>query len=110
MIEDDRSGPQASVNPDLPRRFYTSVSIVAAEAGFGPGLDGRLPKSPGRSPLIVPTEALAAILVEEWDAQVEVINHATMPAVRLAFTAIDRVGQVRAAMAEEVARYGGSDV
>ena len=110
MIEDDRSGPKASVHPDLPKRFYTSVSIVAAESGFGPGLDGRLPKSPGRSPLIVPTEALAAVLVEEWDAQLEVINHATMPAVRLAFTAIDRVGQVRAAMADEVARYGGSDV
>ena len=110
MIEDDKKGAGRDVSQDLPRRFYKQVSVKAVESGFAPALDGRLPKSPGSAQLIVPTEALASLLVEEWDAQVEVINHATMPAVRLAFTAIDRVGQVRGAMADEVARYGGSDV
>ncbi len=110
MIEDDKKGAARDISQELPRRFYKQVSVKLVETGFAPALDGRLPKSPGMAQLIVPTEALATLLVEEWDAQVEVINHATMPAVRLAFTAIDRVGQVRAEMADEVARYGGSDV
>ncbi|HEX8568928.1 MAG TPA: ATP12 family protein, partial [Caulobacteraceae bacterium] len=38
------------------------------------------------------------------------IDIATMPATRLAFTAIDRTGQAREAMAQEAARYAGSDL
>jgi chaperone required for assembly of F1-ATPase len=50
------------------------------------------------------------LLAEEWEAQTEVIDTARMPAVRLAFTALDRVSLVREAMAEEMASFGGADV
>ena len=93
-----------------PRRFYRSVDVAPVADGFAPRLDGRTPKSPQKAALVAPTEALARLLAEEWDAQVHEIDTARMPAVRLAFTAIDRVSQVRDAMADELASYGGSDV
>ena len=73
-------------------------------------LDGRMPKSPARSPLVVPTRQLAERLAREWDAQVDVIDAMTMPTVRMAYTAIDRIPMTRDAVAEEVSRFGGSDV
>jgi len=94
----------------LPRRFYRTVDVARLEQGHAPQLDGRTPRSPQGAPLAVPTEALARLLAEEWDAQREVIDTARMPAVRLAFTALDRVAQVRGDMADEIARFGGADV
>lgn len=94
----------------LPRRFYRSVDVARLERGYAPQLDGRTPRSPQNALLVAPTEALARLLAEEWDAQSEVIDTARMPAVRLAFTALDRVAQVRAEMADEIARFGGADV
>jgi chaperone required for assembly of F1-ATPase len=49
-------------------------------------------------------------VADEWDAQGEHLTPATMPATRLASTAIDRVSQTRGPVAEEIARYAGSDV
>jgi chaperone required for assembly of F1-ATPase len=94
----------------LPRRFYRSVAVTRLEQGYAPQLDGRTPRSPGRQPLVAPTEALASLLAEEWEAQVEVIDMARMPAVRLAYTALDRVTETRAEIADELARFAGSDV
>jgi len=93
-----------------PRRFYRSVDVAPAAGGYAPRLDGRVPKSPEKAPLVAPTEALARLLAEEWDAQTHEIDTGRMPAVRLAFTAIDRVSLVRDALVEEMASFGGSDV
>ena len=93
-----------------PRRFYRTVDVAKVEGGYALRLDGRMPKSPQKAPLVAPTEALARLLAEEWDAQTTEIDTARMPAVRLAFTAIDRVAVVRDAMAEEIASFGGADV
>jgi chaperone required for assembly of F1-ATPase len=46
----------------------------------------------------------------EWDAQDSAIEHASMPATRLAFTAADRIGAARTATAAEVARHAGADL
>jgi chaperone required for assembly of F1-ATPase len=94
----------------LPRRFYRTVTVTQLAEGYAPQLDGRTPRSPGHRPLVTPTEALAALLAEEWDAQVDVIDTARMPAVRLAFTALDRVAETRTEIADELARFAGSDV
>jgi chaperone required for assembly of F1-ATPase len=73
-------------------------------------LDGRTPKSPAKSPLVLPTLALAQLVAAEWDAQETVIDSTIMPATRLAFTAIDRISETRAEVAKEVAAYAGSDL
>ncbi|MBO9710259.1 MAG: ATPase [Caulobacter sp.] len=102
--------------PDLlqrPRRFYKAAVAGPAQGeggGFAVLLDGRTPKSPAKSPLVLPTLALAELVAAEWEAQVEVIDSAAMPATRLAFTAIDRIRETRAEVAREVAAYAGSDL
>jgi chaperone required for assembly of F1-ATPase len=106
-----------SDKPDLlhkPRRFYkvAAAAPVPSEkgGGFAVHLDGRTPKSPAKSPLVLPTLALAQLVAAEWDAQEEVIDSTVMPATRLAFTAIDRISETRAEVAKEVAAYAGSDL
>jgi chaperone required for assembly of F1-ATPase len=91
---------------DLPRRFYKAVAIGADRTVL---LDGKAVKTPGGRVLAVPTQALAALLAAEWDAQQTHIDMTAMAATRLAFTAIDFVGGARDAVAAEIARYAGSD-
>ena len=93
-----------------PRRFYKTVDVAPEGGGFAVRLDGRVPKSPKRSPLILPTEALATLIAAEWDAQADVILMNGMAATRRAFTAIDQIPPAREAVAQEIARYAGSDV
>jgi len=97
------------------KRFWTNVTIAPrtmanGQSGFVVLLDGRAPKTPAHAPLILPTEASASLAAEEWAAQGEFIEPGTMPATRLAATAIDRVSQAREAVAEEIAAYAGSDL
>ena len=91
------------------KRFWKDVSVEAGEGGWRVLLDGRTPKTPAGAALILPSEALARLVADEWSAQGEHLDPATMPATRLASTAIDRIGQAREGVAEEVTRYLGSD-
>ena len=96
---------------DRPKRFYKTVDVQPRESGgFAVLLDGRTAKTPMRAALALPTEALAALIADEWRAQGEHIVFSDMPATRLAFTAIDRVPEARGAVADEAARYAGSDL
>ena len=91
------------------KRFWKAVDVSEGEGGWTVLLDGRAPKTPAHAKLTLPTEAAARLVAEEWAAQGEFIDLATMPATRLASTAIDRVSQVRDAVADEIAAYAGSD-
>jgi chaperone required for assembly of F1-ATPase len=95
---------------DLPRRFYEAVDVASAGDGFAVQLDGRTPKSPASKPLVAPTRPLAELIADEWAGQGEHILMATMPATRLAWTALDRVAEAHKEVAEEVARFAGSDL
>lgn len=95
---------------ELPRRFYKAVDVSPQEGGFAVRLDGRTPKSPAARPLVLPTEPLAELVAGEWAGQGEHILLPTMPAARLAWTALDRVAAAHAEVAAEVARYAGSDL
>lgn len=92
-----------------PRRFYKVAAAAEVEGGFAVQLDGRTPKSPAKKPLILPNQALADTIAAEWEAQVDYIDNSLMPASRLAFTAIDRIGETRAEVAKEITAYAGSD-
>lgn len=92
------------------KRFWTTADVAEREGGWAVTLDGRTPKTPAHAPLRLPTEAAARLVAEEWAAQGEFIDPATMPATRLASTAIDRVSQAREPVAEEIAAFAGSDL
>ncbi|MDB5469124.1 MAG: ATPase [Caulobacter sp.] len=100
-------GPDDTVQ--TARRFYKAVTVETVDGGFAVRLDGRSPKSPGGLPMILPTRALAELVAAEWDGQKDFILMARMPATRLAFTALERTAPSRAALADEFARYAGSD-
>ena len=92
------------------KRFYKTVSYVAKEQGFEVLLDERSLKTPAKAALILPHEALAKKVRDEFDAQIEAIVPETMPIFSLAATAIDRVMPQRATLDEELVRFGHNDL
>lgn len=67
-------------------------------------------KTPAGRPLALPTRALAELVADEWRAQRDAIRYASMPATRLAHTALDQVARDPAATVEAVVRYAASDL
>jgi chaperone required for assembly of F1-ATPase len=93
-----------------PRRFYKSATVAPAEGGWGILLDNKPLRSPAKRPFVLPTEALATAIAEEWQAQGEKIDPRSMPLMQFAATAIDRLADDRSGLIEEVAGYGRSDL
>ena len=96
--------------PELPRRFYKAVTVEPAEGGFCVLLDGRPVKTPGRRPLSVPHRAAAEALREEWDAQTERIDPATMPMTRLANTVIEAIAGDPAPVRDDIGFFIETDL
>lgn len=93
------------------KRFYQQAAATDLEGGgHGVALDGRPIRTPGGVPLTTPVAALAAAIAAEWAAQEDEIRPPTMPMMRLAATAIDRIGKERATIVDQIAAYGGSDL
>ena len=92
------------------KRFWKAVDVAEGQGGWAVTLDGRTPKTPAGAPLVLPTAAAARLAADEWAAQGEFLDPATMPATRLAATAIDRIGEAREAVADEIAAFAGSDL
>jgi chaperone required for assembly of F1-ATPase len=94
-----------------PLRFYREADAVALEAGgWGVALDARRLRTPAGAVLALPTFALADLIADEWRRQDKRIHVAGMTATRLANAAIDRTPSLRETMAEEAARYAGTDL
>jgi chaperone required for assembly of F1-ATPase len=94
------------------RRIYKQVDVAPEEGGFAVRLDGRTPRSPDGLRLVAPTEALAGLSAEEWQAQGAEILPATMPATRMAWNALALrdAPAARAEAAVRVAHFAGSDL
>ena len=92
------------------KRFYKAVTVAPVSGGFAVHLDGRGVRTPAKAPLLLPVEALAAALAEEWQAQGEELKPATMPLTTLACTAIDAVANTMPAVAEDIGSYAMSDL
>lgn len=101
---------QAQMKTPLPKRFYKESSVMPEGDGFAVHLDGRPVKTPARRPVILPTEAAARLVADEFDAQAEVIDPSTMPATRLVNTAIDGVADDPQAVLEDILRFAASDL
>lgn len=92
------------------RRFWKTTDIRPIDGGWEILLDERVIRTPGKQPLIVPTEALARAIAQEWDAQVDVVDPNTMPMTRFANSALEKVTPQFAAVAAMLAEYGGTDL
>ena len=94
----------------LPKRFYEKAEAAPLEGGHAVLLDGKSVKTPSRRPLVVPSEALAHAMAEEWETQAEEVDPRTMWLTKLANTALDLVEPRQEAVVEEIVRYGASDL
>ncbi len=102
---------QIQMHKPLPKRFYTTVGIGAAEdGGHTVLLDGRTVRTPAKKLLTVPTAAAAELLAAEWEAQKENIDPATMPVTRLANTAIDGIAKDIRAVFDDILNFAGTDL
>jgi chaperone required for assembly of F1-ATPase len=91
------------------RRFYRIAGSAGAPGGYRVLLDDRPLRSPGGAEMLLPA-ALAAAIAAEWQAQEDEIRPLTMPLMRLASTAIDRVAPLREGVVEEIAGYAATDL
>jgi len=94
----------------LPKRFYQDVAIKDEGRGVALLLDGKKVRTPGKARLVLPTRALAEAVADEWRAQGERIDPATMPLTRLANSAIDGVAGREQAVIDDIMAHAGSDL
>jgi chaperone required for assembly of F1-ATPase len=92
------------------RRFYRDVSIVGEGDHWGVRLDDKPLRTPEKKLLVLPTEALANVIADEWRAQGERIDLQSMFNTRLANVALDRTPLHRGEMGREAARYASTDL
>jgi chaperone required for assembly of F1-ATPase len=92
------------------KRFYRKAEPVQRASGHGITLDGKPIKTPGKRDLLVPNEALAVAIAEEWNAQEGEVRATIMPLTRLATTTVDRVATQRDAIIGQTANYAATDL
>ena len=92
------------------KRFYKNVIVAPQDGGYAVLLDGRpIRTQGGGKPQIVPSEALAHRLAEEWEDQGETIDPARFVARDMADHAIDTIAPDPAAVAEKLLAYAETD-
>jgi len=89
------------------KRFWQEVTL---DAERGVRLDGKPVRTPGRLPLVLPTDAMAAAVAEEWRAVTGEIDPRAMPLTGLANAAIERIPADPAVFAANLAAYAESDL
>ncbi|XP_041006419.1 ATP synthase mitochondrial F1 complex assembly factor 2-like [Juglans microcarpa x Juglans regia] len=95
------------------RRFYKDVKLREADDGIGwtVMLDYRTLKTPSKRPLKLPTLPLAKAIAAEWEyQQIDGIRPFTMPLMRLACTALERVPLNRAKIIEYLLKKFNQDL
>jgi chaperone required for assembly of F1-ATPase len=92
------------------RRFWKTADIRPQGEGWEVVLDGRPLRTPGKLPLILPTEALARAIAAEWDAQTDVIDPNRMPLTRAANSAMEKVTPQFHDVTDMLGDYGGTDL
>jgi len=107
---DPNEAVRRSMRPSLPRRFYRTATVEKRDRQFAIELDGRPARTPARRSLAAPSHKLADAIADEWRAQPQHIDPATMPLTRLANTIIDGVAEKPDPVAAEVAKYLESDL
>ena len=107
---DPRTAARRGGRPALRQRFYSHAATVEDARGHVVVLDGKPVHTPARRLLAAPTQAVAAAIAAEWEAQRDVVDPATMPLTRLANAVIDGVADAPGPVAAEIEKYLGSDL
>ena len=92
------------------KRFWKSVDVVRGEDGSGIRLDDRPVRTPARTALRLPGEALAEAIADEWREAGEDVDPRAMPLTGIANAAIDLVALDKDAFAAGLARYAEADL
>ncbi|CAJ2669703.1 ATP synthase mitochondrial F1 complex assembly factor 2 [Trifolium pratense] len=95
------------------KRFYKDVKTREADDGNGwtVMLDYRTLKTPAKRPLKLPTLSLAKAIAAEWEyQQIDGIRPFTMPLMRLACTAMERVPVTRPKIIENLVKKFNQDL
>lgn len=93
-----------------PKRFWQNATVESDGGTFTVHLDGRPVLTPGKRPLLVPTETIAQRIAEEWQAQDDKIDPASMPWTRSANSAIEKVAATRPGVEAHLIDYAGTDL
>lgn len=89
------------------KRFWKDAGVTS---DCGVALDGRPVRTPGRAPLLLPTQVLAEAVAAEWSAVGDTLDPRAMPLTGLANATIDRIAPDPRTFAAGLARYGESDL
>jgi chaperone required for assembly of F1-ATPase len=92
------------------QRFYTATGVIEVAGGFAITLDDRPVRTPSGRPLVAPTRDIAEAMAAEWAAQNENIDPLTMPLTRFANSVVDAVSDKVGAVADDIAKYLGTDL
>ncbi|WMT71830.1 ATP12 family protein [Bradyrhizobium sp. Ash2021] len=92
------------------KRVYTSAGVAEADGGFAVTLDGKPIRTPSGRQVVAPTREIAEAIAAEWNAQGEMINPLTMPLTRFANSVVEAVADRVDAVADDVAKYLGTDL
>lgn len=92
------------------KRFYSRVDVAETLDGFAIHLDGKPVRTPARAVMRLPTRAAAQLVADEFAAQGEHFQPASMPVMRLVNTAIDGVAADTQAVLEDILRFASSDM
>jgi len=103
MVRRSTRGPQR-------KRFYAAAGVAEADDGFAVTLDGRPIKTPSGRQVIAPVREIAHAIAAEWNAQGEIINPLSMPLTRFANSVSEGVVDRVDAVADDVAKYLGTDL
>jgi chaperone required for assembly of F1-ATPase len=95
---------------DNSARFYKEVNIVKLNDGYAIELDGRPVRTPLGQPQILVSKELAEAIGDEWCAQGEKVDPSSMPLCGYANTAIDRIGNSRQIILDDVLNFAGTDL
>jgi chaperone required for assembly of F1-ATPase len=107
---DPMEAARRHARPSLRKRFYRTAEVGESGGVFEVVLDGKPVRTPARRPLAAPSRELAQRIADEWQAQDETIDPASMPLTRLANSIIDGVADAQGPVREEIAKYLGSDL
>jgi chaperone required for assembly of F1-ATPase len=92
------------------KRFYASAGVAEADGGFAVTLDGKPIRTPSGRQVIAPRREIADAIAAEWNAQGEMINPLSMPLTRFANSVVEAVADRLDAVADDVAKYLGTDL
>lgn len=91
------------------KRFYEKAEVAETGGGWQVALDGRALRTQGGAEQIVPTQALAGALADEWREQGPDLDPAAFPLRDMVDYAIDRVAPDPVAAVAAIVPYGDTD-